>query len=144
MLEAGGFRERGVSGALAWDPDRNSALGWSFSLGHAAGTSARGGMGALLRPDTARALAADDAGDAGDDFRNRRLEAKLGYGIPLASGRMVGTPEVGLELSNASHEVSLGSQAGLARREGLFFDIRVETVRRGSLTGDAAPRTGSD
>ncbi len=43
------------------------------------GSSATGGVDALLRPDTARALEA--ANDSGDALDRRRFEARLGYPV---------------------------------------------------------------
>ena len=39
-------------------------------------------------------------GGDGDDLRRRRLETKLGYGVPVFGGRFTGTSEVGLSLSD--------------------------------------------
>ena len=41
--EDGGFRERGLSGALSWDPEPDSDLGWSLGLAQSMGAQATGG-----------------------------------------------------------------------------------------------------
>ena len=70
--EAGGFRERGLSGSLAWDPQPASDRGPSVSLTQTVGRSASGGMNALLSRDTLTGLAANDNG-----AERRRLEARF-------------------------------------------------------------------
>lgn len=104
--EADGFRERGFAGALAWDPSPGSERGPSLTLRQTLGARASGGMDALLRPDTARTLG--DANDGGDEFEQRALEAKLGYGMALFSGRWTGTPSLALGLTGAWRETVLG------------------------------------
>ena len=135
--EAGGFRERGIAGSLAWDPSPSSGLGPSLTVRQTVGVSATGGMEALLEPDTARRLAAND--DA-DELDRRRFEAVLGYGVPLFGHRFVGTPELGLGLSDSDREVRLGWRLGLARREGnVSVDLGLEATRRVSTDADREP-----
>ena len=133
--EAGGLRERGIGGALAWDPAPSSALGPSLTLRQTVGASATGGMAALLDPDTARRLAANDDGD---ELDRRRFEAVLGYGVPMFGGRFVGTPEIGLGLSDSEREIRLGWRLGLARREG-NVSLELEAARRESANDDGEP-----
>ena len=131
--EDGGFRERGFSGSLAWDPDPDSERGPSFTLVQTVGTYATGGMEALLRPETAMAFG---AGSADGDDSGRRLEARFGYGFAVFGGRYTGTPELGLGLTERSRETSLGWRIAGARREALDFDVRLEASRL-ELTNDA-------
>ena len=58
--DADGFRERGFSGSLSWDPTPETARGLSVSLSQTVGTQASGGMEALLQRDTLAGLAAND------------------------------------------------------------------------------------
>ena len=129
----GGFRERGVAGSLSFDPDPGSDLGISASLRQTLGASARGGADALLGAEAPAALAA--ANDNGRD-PSRRLEARLGYGLLLAGGRLVGTPEAEIGLSNGTREYSLGWRLGEARRTGLTLEADLSGTRRQRVTGE--------
>ena len=133
--EDGGLSERGFAGSLAWDPSPDSDRGPTLTLRQAVGAEARGGMDALLRPDTARVLEA--ANDDGPD--RRRLEARLGYGIALFGGGWTGVPEFGLGLTEASREYIHAWRLLEARDAGLVFGLDVEGVRNEKLDGDAAP-----
>ena len=92
-------------------------------------------MDALLRPDTARALAA--ANDDGPG--RRRLEARLGYGFALFGGGWTGVPEVGFGLTETGREYIHAWRLLEARDAGLVFGLDVEGVRNERLDGDAAP-----
>ena len=135
--EDGGFRERGIAGSLAWDPAPSSALGPSLTLRHSVGVSATGGVSALLEPDTARRLAANNDGD---ELDRRRFEAVLGYGVPMFGHRFVGTPELGLGLTDTGREVRLGWRLGLARGAGrVSFTLGLEAARRESTDEEREP-----
>ena len=135
--EDGGFRERGIAGSLAWDPAPSSALGPSLTLRHSVGVSATGGVSALLEPDTARRLAANNDGD---ELDRRRFEAVLGYGVPMFGHRFVGTPELGLGLTDTGREVRLGWRLGLARGAGrVSLDLGLEAARRESTDEEREP-----
>ena len=133
--EDGSLSERGFAGSLAWDPSPDTDRGPKLTLRQAVGAEATGGMDALLRPDTARALAA-----ANDDGPGRRtLEARLGYGIALCGGGWTGVPEVGLGLTETSRKYIHAWRVLEARDAGLVFGLDVEGVRNEKLDGDAAP-----
>ena len=135
--EDGGFRERGIAGSLAWDPSPSSALGPSLTLRHSVGVSATGGVSALLNPDTARRLAANDDDD---ELERRRFEAVLGYGHPVLGDRFVGTPELGVGVSDTGREVRLGWRLGLARGgERVSFTLGLEAARRESTNDEREP-----
>ena len=133
--EDGTLSERGFAGSLAWDPSPDSERGVKLTLRQAVGAEATGGMDALLRPDTARALAA--ANDDGPD--RRRLEARLGYGFALFGAGWTGVPEVGFGLTEASREYIHAWRLLEARDAGLVFGLDFEGVRNEKLDGDAAP-----
>ena len=135
--EEDGFRERGLAGTLAWDPDPVSDRGPALSLSQTAGASASGGMESLFRPGRAGAPGA--ANDARDELDRRRLEAKLGYGFALFDGRYTGTPVLGLGLSDAARETTLGWRLAEARRGGLAFALDVEGARQESPAGTGKP-----
>ena len=67
------------------------------------GAQAAGGADALLGHQTLADLAANDNG-----FESRRLEVKLGYGLPAFGERFTMTPELGVGLSPESRDYRLG------------------------------------
>ena len=137
--EDGSFGERGLSGSLSWDPRPGSALGPTFTLSRSVGGSVTGGMDALLGRETMAGLAAADNGGE----RSRRLEATVGYGVPVFGGRFIGTPAVGVGLSDAGRELRVGWGVGLARREGsVSMDLEFEATRRESANDDREPEHG--
>ena len=132
------FREHGFAGSLGWDPTPGSDRGPSLTLTQSVGGQASGGMDALLGRDTMSGLAANDNGEL-----TRRLEATLGYGVPVFGGRFIGTPEIGLGLSDTDRELKLGWRLGLARREGnVSMDLELEATRRESANDDREPEHG--
>ena len=109
--ESTGFRRRGLAGALSWDPvagDRGPRL----SLTRTLGVPEQGDTGALTGRSTLTGLAASrpgaGAGAGGDALRQRRLEARFGYGFPAFGDRFTATPEIALGLSDAGRNYSLG------------------------------------
>ena len=145
--EDGEFRERGLSGALFWDPDPDSDLGWSFGLAQTMGAQATGGMDALLNPGTTRVF---DIGNSSnttnstndDDLDQRRLEANLGYGMAMFDGRYTGTPVLGLGLTEDGRETVLGWRLAESRSSGLVFGLDVEVRRSESVDGEPGRRLG--
>ena len=99
--EAAGLRDCAIAGTLSWNP-RPLERGPKLTLKQSFGTGASGGGDALLARESLEGLA------AGDDHDGRRLEAKLGYGLAMFGGRFTGTPEIGLGLSEAGRDYSLG------------------------------------
>ena len=110
--EAKGFRQRGFSGSLAWDPKPSSARGPALSLTRTVGGPASGGADALLARGTLTGLAAQPGSGSGPgdhgDLRTSRLEARFGYGFPAWGGRFASVPEIGLGLSGTGREYILG------------------------------------
>ena len=134
--EAGGLRERGIAGSLAWDPDPASERGFAFKLRQTVGGAATGGMNGLLSRRTLEGLAANDGGG---DLQRRRLEATLGYGFPLFGDRFTGTPEVGVGLSNADRDYRVGWRFALARSDRVKFDVSLDATRREPANDDREP-----
>ena len=130
------LRERGLAGSLAWDPNSQSDVGPSLTVRQTVGASATGGVDALLRPETARALG---AANDGDELRRRTLEAKLGYGVAMFDGRYTGTPELGLRLSATGREYSVSWRLVEAPRVGLEFGLDVVGSRHESGGVDTEP-----
>ena len=138
--EAGGFRDKGIAGSFAWDPDPSGGRGPRLSLTQTMGGSSRGGMDALLGRETLAGLAANDNG--GDELKNRRLELKLGYGFPVFGERFMATPEFGLGLSNGQREYSLGWRLDLVQSAANALELRLEATRREAAGDDAEPLHG--
>ena len=137
--EAGGFRERGLSGSFAWDPGQGSGRGPKLTLTQTLGASASGGMDALLGRETPAGLAANDNGE--DELQQRRLELRLAYGFPAFGGRFTSTPELGLGLSNGRREYSLGWR--LNRVQGpAALELRLEATRREETNDNEDPVHG--
>ena len=130
---AAGFAERGIAGSLSFDPEPGSALGVSASLRQSLGASATGGADALLGTGNPAELAA-----ANDNLRDPpgRLEATLGYGLPLADGRLAVTPELGVGLSHRTREYSLGWRLGEIRRTGPVLEADLSGTRRQFPAGE--------
>ena len=122
-----GFREYGFSASLAWDPRPASNFGARLTLRHTLGAQARGGMETLFRPDTAYLLG--DAIDGGDKLEARRLEARLGYGLPIFGGRYSGTPEIGLGLGDTGREYLLGWRLRSTYRKTGDLELGLEMSR---------------
>ena len=134
------FRERGFSGSLFWDPRPGSNRGPSLTLSQSVGGSATGGMGALFGRETMAGVAANDNGG---ELSGRRFEATFGYGIPVFGDRLIGTPEIGLGLSDSDRELRLGWRLGLARRqERVSLDLELEATRRQRVNDDREPEHG--
>ena len=132
-----GFREHGIAGSLTWDPRPDSERGLELTLRQAVGAEANGGVDALLSRGTMAGLAATDNDDA---VRQRRLEVRLGYGLPAFADRFTATPELGFGLSETHREYSLGWRLGLARgSERVSFTLGLEAVRRESANDEREP-----
>jgi len=116
--------DRGVSGSLAWDPDPASERGASLSLTQTMGAQARGGADGLLGRQTLDGLAANDNG-----FESRRLELKLGYGVPAFGARFTSPPELGVRLSDTGRDYRLGWRLGLVPGGPASFELGIEATR---------------
>ena len=102
--EAKSFRRRGITAAIFWDPAAGGR-GPRLSLNRTLGRSAQGAADAPLGHRTLPGPAADETGD---DLRDRRLEARFGYGFGAFGDRFTATPEIAVGLSNAARDYSLG------------------------------------
>ena len=125
-----GYREWGASGAIRVNPD-SSGRGLSLTLaptwGQAASRTER-----LWSDRDATAIAT-----GGEVEPAGRLEATLGYGMALLDGRLTGTPEFGLGLSESGRDWRLGWRLGLARSGRVDFGLGVEATRREPANDDA-------
>ena len=125
--EAEGFSERGVSLSLSWNPTPSTPLGLTARLAPSWGGQATSGADALWGRDTMAGL----VGTRGGLAPGNRLDAELGYGLPVGS-RFVGTPRFGLRTSETGRDYRLGYGLGLLNRGGVTFELGVEAQRRNS------------
>ncbi len=144
---AQGFRERGLSATLTWDQRPGSDLGWSLSLGHGVGAATEGGAASLLARQSLAGLLTgdgDDGADTTDGDLQRRFDATLGYGVPMAAGRFVAVSGIGFGLTDAGREYSVGWRLGLARSGPMDLHLRLEATRQESTTGSPTHDLGLD
>ncbi|MCY4394616.1 MAG: hypothetical protein OXC10_05730 [Rhodospirillaceae bacterium] len=106
--EAKGFRERGFSGALAWDPKPSTARGPTMALTQTVGGPASGGADALLERGAFAGLAAQPVSGSRGGLLHRKMEIRFGYGFPAWGGRFASVPEIGLGFSGTGREYILG------------------------------------
>ena len=138
--EAAGLRDRGVAGTLAWNPPP-SGRGPGLTLTQSIGAGASGGTEALLSRDTLGGLAAND--DDNDNVGGRRrLEARFDYGIGTFGDRFTMTPEIGLGLSDAGRDYSLGWRLTRAGSGAGSLELSLRARRRESANGDTPPEHG--
>ena len=139
--EAKGFREAGLSGALAWDGRPGSARGPSLTLSQSVGGPAEGGMDGLFQGNALPGLAAND--DAAEDgpLAAHRFEATFGYGLPAWGDRFTVTPEAGFGLSDTGRDYRLGWRLTRESRSGDTgsLELRLDATRREA----ANPGSGS-
>ena len=144
--EADGFRERGVTGSLAWDPKPSSVRGPTLTLTQTVGNAASGGADALLARGALTGLAAQsDSGSDGDgDLLHRRLEARFGYGFPAWGDSFASVPEIGLGLSDTGREYILSWRLlGEGSRGPGAFQLSTEARRLENSNGPAEHRIGA-
>ncbi len=135
--EASGFRDRGLAGTLAWDPQPSTGRGPKLTLTQTVGAGASGGKDALLARETLEGLAANDDGDG-----RQRLEARFGYGIGVSGGRFTMTPEIGLGLSDAGRDYSLGWRLTRTGSGPGSLELSLEARRRESANDNTPPGHG--
>ena len=135
--EASGFRDRGLAGSLAWSPPPSTGRGPKLTLTQTVGAGASGGKDALLARETLEGLAAND-----DDGGRQRLEARFGYGIGVSGGRFTMTPEIGLGLSDAGRDYSLGWRLTRTGSGPGSLELSLEAQRRESANDNTPPDHG--
>ena len=135
--EADGFRERGISGSLSFDPAPETERGVALSLSQTLGGPAWGGAGALFGRGAMDGPVAGEPGPGADDLRHRRFDARVGYGVGVLGDRWTVVPEVGLGLSESGREQRLGARLVKSSVAGLAFETGVEATR-GETEGAAA------
>ena len=134
--EAKGLSDTGFGGTIAWDPAPSSNRGLSLTLRQSFGGSATGGKDALFSREAMDGLAANGNGGG-----NRRLEGRIGYGLPVFGDRFTGTPEIGFGLSDDGRDYSLGWRLTREGRDAGSFEFALEATRRESAN-DNDPEHG--
>ena len=123
LHEADGLAEWGAGGWLAWDPSPASELGPSLTVNPAVGARAHGGAAGLWSRAT---LAGPDLPAA--PSANGRIDAKFGYGLPLAGG--TGTPRVGFGLAEGERSYRLGYEVQVGAPAAAEMRVAFEAERR--------------
>ena len=95
----GDLTDRGVSASIAFDPDPVTERGLSLSLRQDFGSRSAGGLDALFAPDP---LSGRSGGGTS------RWAAEAAYGLPAFGDRFTVSPHVGLGLSDAARDYTLG------------------------------------
>ena len=131
--QAEGFRDRGMSVSLGWDPTPSSPLGLTAKVAPSWGGQAQGGAEALWGSQMAYGMGSHRTHGSSD-----RVDAEVGYGLPVGA-RFVGTPRVGLTTSLHGRDYRAGYAIGVLESENLNFELGVDAQRHVSPTrGEAS------
>jgi hypothetical protein len=120
LAHSGDYEEWGVSGLVRLDPGV-AGQGLALSVRPAWGQTASG-VQRLWQTGVTGGV--EPGGQA-----NGRLDARVGYGMALFGGHFLGTPELGLGLSEVGHEWRLGWRLGLAGSKRVSFNLGLEATR---------------
>ncbi len=119
LAHSGDYEEWGVSGLVRLDPGP-AGQGLALSVRPAWGQTAS----AVQRLwQTGVTGGVEPAGQT-----NGRLDARVGYGMALFGGHFLGTPELGLGLSEVGHEWRVGWRLGLAGGKRVSFNLGLEAT----------------
>ena len=124
--EAEGFRERGMSVSFSYDPTPQTPPGFVAKVAPSWGGQATSGAEALWGRETMAGMA------HGGTSAGNRLEAELGYGLPVGS-RLVGTPRFGIGTSESGRDYRLGYGLTVFESGAMHFDLGVDANRLVSL-----------
>ncbi len=136
--KAEGFREWNARAALAWDPDPSSAKGISMSLEHAWGGSAFAGSveDSLIWQNRAADLVSRGNNDSRGSADSKRIRFAMGYGMPILGSRYIGTPNLGIEMSDdGKRDYRFGWHMTAAGRDESGFLLTADFTRRQSVAG---------
>ena len=122
--EAEGFRDRGVSVSLSFDPMPSTPLGFKARMEPSWGGRDQGGAEALWGGGPVSELAA-----RGGHVSGGSVLTDLGYGMALGD-RLIGTPRIGFGTSATGRAYRLGYSVGVLRGEGLEFELGIDAERR--------------
>ena len=123
------LEDRGVAASLGFDPNPASERGPSLTLRQELGARASGGLDALFAPDP---LEDRTGGEA-----TSRWTMEAAYGLPAFGGRFTASPHVGLGLSGAARDYTLGWRLAPEAATAPDLSFGLKATRRESDT--AAP-----
>ena len=127
------LKDRGYAASLAFDPDPATQRGVSLNLRQEFGGQASGGLDALFQPATLEDRTGSEAAS--------RWTAEAAYGFPAFGGRWTGSPHVGLGLSTATRDYSLGWRL-TPEANAPDFSFGLRAARRESDTAQAEHTVG--
>ena len=130
-----GYDEWGVSGSLRLVPG-GAGHGLSALFTPSYGADPGGSQQLWALPDT-YALAAN-----GDAPMSSRLDAEVGYGMALFTGRFTGTPNLGLGLSDTAREMRMGWRLTSAVLNNPGFEVSLDATRREPANSNEPPEHG--
>ena len=119
------FRERGMSVSFGYNPAPSTPLGFMAKLTPSWGGQATSGAQALWGQETMAGMA------AGGPAAGGRLEAELGYGMPVG-GRLVGMPSFGIGASGHGRDYRLVYGLTVAQDGAMHFELGIDANRRES------------
>ena len=122
---AEGFRERGISISLTYNPTPSTPLGFTARVAPSWGGQATRGAQALWGRETMAGL-----GNGGFASASR-LDADVGYGLPVGSP-FVGTAGIDIGTSEDGRDYRLGYGLGVLRRDDLDLELGFNAQRRES------------
>ena len=125
-----GYGEWGVSGSLRLVPG-GTGRGLSASLTPSRGVDP-GGSERLWAQPASSGLAAN-----GEAVPSSRLDAELGYGMPVFGGGITGTPHVGFGLSEAARDYRLGRRLTQAASGDTGFEVSLDATWSEAANDDA-------
>ena len=119
------FRERGMSVSFGYNPTPSTPLVFMAKLTPSWGGQATSGAQALWGQETMAGMA------AGGPAAGGRLEAELGYGMPVG-GRLVGMPSFGIGASGHGRDYRLVYGLTVAQDGAMHFELGIDANRRES------------
>ncbi|MCY4323072.1 MAG: hypothetical protein OXD00_05205, partial [Gammaproteobacteria bacterium] len=126
--EDDGFGQTGASAYLAWDPRLASELGPAVSLRQHWGIATGSGLEQMFQMR--------DLGQFGMESGAARLDAEIGWGLPMFGGRFVGTPYLLHGTHQGGRVQTFGWRLGsLDENNALDLSLTVKAMRRVSDTG---------
>ena len=131
LHETAELAEWGASGWLAWDPNPATELGPALTVTPSIGAPAAGGSADLWNRETLAGRGGDPMAASGSG----RVDARFGYGMPLAGG--VGVPWAGIGLSERERDYRVGYAFHLGDSQ--VADLRIELVAARLEPAAAAP-----
>jgi len=134
LHEDGNFEDWGVSASIEWDPDADTARGFSGALGFDFGSESSGGVESLFGGEEFPELVQSEA-------EGIRWKAEGRYGLYRHGNGLLGSPYLALGGEEQLDEVRFGYRAARDREQGLDleWDVFVRTLRGdGSGSGESS------